>query len=246
ITLHKELSEFIIPRNFYNELEKTLQKNINVGYMHLQTNTLDESSWVPLLPGFNEPTIIAILQNTVRNVYKKDSVVSGIKLEENGKCLSPKSTQALIQLQDESSNLNNNIDQNENFERIRKEVDNILDEKKLGSTMLISFNVTIDVNCQLCDTMDSYSNQSKGVNFSHLVAAVILAGGINHYAMQIVLVVIGITTQSCKRSYHQYQSQMFSEIILSAKESARQAFNAAIAYANTKEKKVLTIGIDYS
>ncbi|CAG8685261.1 13093_t:CDS:2, partial [Funneliformis caledonium] len=43
LPLHKELSEFIIPKNFYNELEKTLQKNINVGYMHLQTNTLDET-----------------------------------------------------------------------------------------------------------------------------------------------------------------------------------------------------------
>src|ERR1044072_4427262 len=52
LIVQKELSEFIIPKNFYNELEKTLQKNINVGYIHLQTNTFDESSWVPLLPGY--------------------------------------------------------------------------------------------------------------------------------------------------------------------------------------------------
>ncbi|CAG8696777.1 787_t:CDS:2, partial [Funneliformis mosseae] len=67
------------------------------------------------------------------------------------------------------------------------------------------FNVTIDVNYQLYDTIDSYSNKSKGVNFSHLVVAATLA-----------------------------------------EESARQAFNAAIAHANIKEKKVLIIRFDCS
>ncbi|CAG8733309.1 16548_t:CDS:2, partial [Funneliformis mosseae] len=52
LLLHKELSEFIIPKNFYNELEKTLQKNINISYMHLQTNTLDKNSWILLLPDY--------------------------------------------------------------------------------------------------------------------------------------------------------------------------------------------------
>ncbi|CAB5395932.1 unnamed protein product [Rhizophagus irregularis] len=37
--------------------------------------------------------------------------------------------------------------------------------------------------------MDSYSNQSKGTNFSHIVAASTLAGGMNHYAMQTALAV---------------------------------------------------------
>ena len=79
-----------------------------------------------------------------------------------------------------------------------------------------SFNITIDMNCKLCGTIDSYSNQSKGINFSHLVAAAALASGNNHYAIQTALAVIGITTQSCRRSYDQYQSQMFLIIILKA------------------------------
>ncbi|CAB4446393.1 unnamed protein product [Rhizophagus irregularis] len=52
LPLHKELSEFILPKNYYHNLEKTLQQNKNVGYIHLQNNALDESSWVPLLPGY--------------------------------------------------------------------------------------------------------------------------------------------------------------------------------------------------
>ena len=56
----------------------------------------------------------------------------------------------------------------------------------------------IDMKCQLCEIIDSFSNQSKETNISHLVAAITLTGDINHYAMQTALAVIDITTQSCK------------------------------------------------
>ncbi|CAG8660723.1 18191_t:CDS:10 [Rhizophagus irregularis] len=409
LPLHKELSEFSIPKNFYNELEKTQQKNMSVGYMHLHNNILDESSWVPLLPGyviytslgglyfklsiernedslqffwqefgkdftftsckaqgretlgfylmikqyniknisvvsalgFNEPTIVTMLQNTVHKIFshrfcqnsnfqsplttilkeetlvrnlkrksveleqlcEKDSVIHGIKLEEDGKNLSPKFTQALMvmhekykstcynanrsikrlktkidQLNRENFDLDSEIDLNEKSERIKKAVNKILDEKKLGSTILVSteqylslvlshpcshccntdfqkksyhvscagFNVAIDLDCQLCGTIDSYSNQSKGTNFSHLVAASTLAGGMNHYAMQAALAVMGITAQSCKSSYHQYQSRMFPALILKAEESTKQALKAAITHTLTEGKKALTIGFDCS
>ena len=100
------------------------------------------------------------------------------------------------------------------------------------------------MECQLCRTIDSFSNQSKETNISHLVVAATLAGGINCCAMQTALAVIGITTQSYKRSYHQYQSQIFFTIISKANKSARQALNIAIAHANTKEKKILSVGFD--
>ena len=154
-------------------------------------------------------------------------------------------------------------------EEIKTSVNNILDEKKLGSVIFInteqylflvlsnpcshcynidfqnkiyntfcaSFKITIDMECQLCGIIDSFSNQSKETNISHLVAAATLASGINRCAIQTALAVIGITTQSCKRSYYQYQSQIFSTIISKANESARQALNVAIAHANIKEKK---------
>src|SRR4051812_36771471 len=74
LPLHKELSEFIIPKNFYNELEKTLQKNINVGYIHLQTNTLNESSWVPLLSGY-------VVYTSIGEYFFKFSIIK------EGECL---------------------------------------------------------------------------------------------------------------------------------------------------------------
>ena len=77
------------------------------------------------------------------------------------------------------------------------------------------------MNCQLCDTIDLYSNQSKGINFSYLVAAAALASDNNHHAIQTALAVIGITTQSCRRSYYQYQSQIFPTIISRAVDSAK-------------------------
>ena len=52
LPLHKDLFEFSIKKNFHYDLEKTQIQNANVGYVHLQNNTLDESSWVPLLPGY--------------------------------------------------------------------------------------------------------------------------------------------------------------------------------------------------
>ncbi|PKY56375.1 hypothetical protein RhiirA4_428204 [Rhizophagus irregularis] len=382
----------------------TLQQNANVGYVHLQNNALDESSWVSLLPGYtvytslggnffklsikkeenslqfswenfgkdftftncnaqgqeklgfhlmikqyniknislalvlglNEPRIIKILQKAVHKVFsdqfsysqtkkektlfrslkrksdelekiiidnEKNSVVCGIKLEEGGKNIIPKSAQALMivheenksalynanrnikrlktkitQLQNEKSNSSSKTNIKQKYEEIKESVNNILDKKKLGSAIFISseqylflvlsnpcsycyntniqnksyhtscigFKIKIDVDCLLCKTIDSYSNQSKDINFSQLVAAATLAGGINHYAMQTALAVIGITTQSCSRSYHQHQSQMFPTIISKANESAKQALNAAIAHANAKGKKFLSVGYDCS
>jgi hypothetical protein len=64
--------------------------------------------------------------------------------------------------------------------------------------------------------------------------------------MQTALAVLGITTQSCRSSYDQYQSQMFPTIILKAKESVRQALDVAIAHASAKEKKSFVIGFDCS
>jgi len=209
---------------------------------------------------------------------EESSTVYGISLEVNGKNITSESTQALIvmheekkvalynanrnikrlkakvtQLQNERSNLDDKTDLNQRSEKIKKAVHDILDEKNLGSTILISteqylslvlfhpcshcyntdfhnkschvsytdFNITIDMDYQLCDTIDSYSNQSKGINFSHLVAAAALASGNNHHTIQTALAVIGITTQSCRRSYHQYQSQMFPTIISRAVDSAK-------------------------
>jgi hypothetical protein len=405
LPLHKDLLEFLLPKNYHYNIEKTLQQNANVVYVHLQNNVLDEISWVPLLPGYtvytslggnffklsikkeenslqffwenfgkdftftncnvqgqeklgfhlmlkqyniknislalvlglNEPSIIEILQKAVHKVFsdrfsylnqtkkektlfhslkrksdaleniivdnEKSSVVCGIKLEESGKNIMPKSAQALMivceenksalynanrnfkrlktkitQLQNEKSDSSSETNLKQKYEEIKVSVNNILDEKKLGSAIFISteqylslvlsnpcsycyntniqnksyhtscigFKIKIDIDCLLCKTIDSYSNQSKDINFSQLVAAATLAGGINHYAMQTALAVIGVTTQSCSRSYHQYQSQMFPTIISKANESAKQALNAAIAHANAKEKKSLSVGYDCS
>ncbi|CAB4428237.1 unnamed protein product [Rhizophagus irregularis] len=388
LPLHKELSEFFLQKHYYYNLEKALQLNANVGYVHLQNNALDESGnffklsikreedslqyfWqefgkdstftycnaqgqeklgfhlmikrynlknisLTSVLGLTEPIIIEILQKTVYKVFpdrfshqgqtkkekilirslkrksdelekfcnNEENIVCGIKLEEKGKIIDPKFTQALMVMhekdksalynanrnikrlktkvavfQNKRSNLDNKTDLiNQKSEKIKKSVNDILDEKKLGSTILISteqylslilshpcnhcyntdlqnksyhvsyvgFNITIDIDCQICGTIDSYSNQSKGINFSHLVVASALVSGINRHTIQTALAVMGITTQSCKQAYHKYQSQIFPTIISKAEESARQALDAAIVHANTKEKKSFVIGFDCS
>ena len=55
---HKELLEFLLSKNYYYDLEKTLRQNINVGYIRLRNNASDESSWVPLLPGYTVYTLL--------------------------------------------------------------------------------------------------------------------------------------------------------------------------------------------
>ncbi|CAB5130191.1 hypothetical protein RhiirA5_439849 [Rhizophagus irregularis] len=52
LLLHKELLEFFLQKHYYYNLEKALQLNANVGYVHLQNNALDKSSWIPLLSGY--------------------------------------------------------------------------------------------------------------------------------------------------------------------------------------------------
>ncbi|RGB24425.1 hypothetical protein C1646_773135 [Rhizophagus diaphanus] len=148
-----------------------------------------------------ETLIYSLKQKSIEleQLCKKDSIIYGIKLEENGKNLSSKFTHCY----------------NTDF------------QKKSYHVSCIGFNVTVDMNCQLCGTMDSYSNQSKGTSFSHLVVASTLASGMNHYAMQTALAVMGITTQS-------------------SEESAKRTLKAAITHIITKGKKALTIGFDYS
>ncbi|CAI2193149.1 8427_t:CDS:2, partial [Funneliformis geosporum] len=218
----------------------------------------------------NEPNIIEILQKAVHEVFsncfsyqtkkerilinslkrkseelekidnKMGSIICGIRLEECGKNIVPKSLKTKItKLQESGSNLSGEINLKQNFEEIRMSVNNILNEKKIGSVIFISteqylslvlsnpcshyhniniqnktyhtscvgFKVTIDVDCRVCETIDSFSNQSEGVNFSHLIAAATLAGDLNHCVMQTALAITDITTQICKQSYHQYQSQ---------------------------------------
>ena len=67
------MSEFLLPKNYHHNLEKTLLQNTNVGYIHLQNNrSLNESSWVPLLPGYT------VYTSLVRSFFKLS-----IKREEN-------------------------------------------------------------------------------------------------------------------------------------------------------------------
>ncbi|PKB94220.1 hypothetical protein RhiirA5_439291 [Rhizophagus irregularis] len=152
--------------------------------------------------------------------------------------------------QNERSNLDNKTDLiNQKSEKIKKSqyLSLVLShpcnhcyntdlQNKFYHVSYVGFNIIIDIDCQICSTIDLYSNQSKGINFSHLVAASALASGINRYTIQTALAVMGITTQSCKQAYHKYQSQIFPTIISKAEESARQALDAAIVHTNTEPR----------
>jgi hypothetical protein len=114
-----------------------------------------------------EKTLIRSLKrksNELERIWddKENPIVRGIKLNENGKHISPESIQALlvmheedksalynanrnvkrmktkiVQLKNEKFNKDDEAAQNQNSERIKMAVNDILNEKKMGSTILI-------------------------------------------------------------------------------------------------------------
>ncbi|GET66030.1 hypothetical protein GLOIN_2v1774159 [Rhizophagus irregularis DAOM 181602=DAOM 197198] len=173
----------------------------------------------------------------------EENIVCGIKLEEKGKIINPKFTQTFMVMHEKDKsalyNANHNIKHTEQYLSLVlshpcNHCYNTDLQNKFYHVSYVGFNIIIDIDCQICSTIDLYSNQSKGINFSHLVAASALASGINRYTIQTALAVMGITTQSCKQAYHKYQSQIFPTIISKAEESARQALDAAIIGTETE------------
>ncbi|CAI2189529.1 376_t:CDS:2, partial [Funneliformis geosporum] len=180
----------------------------DVSYMHLQNKALDESLWVPLLPGYvvytslvgnffnffwqdfgkdfmftnllglNESNIIEILQKAVHEVFSNRSIICEIRLEECGKNIVPKSVQALMIAHKENKLALYNANHN-----VKHHCHNINIQNKTYHTSCAGFKITIDVDCQMYRTIDSFSNQSERVNFSHFIVAATLAGDLNRHAI---------------------------------------------------------------
>ena len=111
----------------------------------------------------------------------------------------------------------------------------------------IGYGLTCTIDCKTCGTITTHNNQPTGVNFSHCIAGSTLATGLNRQAFSTALMILGITHQSCKRSYHHYQSQMFDFIIEKAQNSAQIALTNALDYLeNNRKEKIIPIGFDCS
>ncbi|CAG8770802.1 15565_t:CDS:10, partial [Gigaspora margarita] len=110
-----------------------------------------------------------------------------------------------------------------------------------------SFSLKSQILCNNCSTTIMQTNEKKEIKYSHAVAAAGLGGSISCNAIQSVLSILGVTSQSCKKTYHTYQSKMFNNLVLYAKESATNALTNCLDYIEKNHKeKILSISFDCS
>ena len=112
---------------------------------------------------------------------------------------------------------------------------------------VLGYGLTCTITCKVCNTIITHNNQLKGVSYSHCITGSMLAADLNRQTLSTALMILGITHQSCKCSYHYHQSQMFNFIIKKAEESAQTALIATLDYfENIKKEKFISIGFDCS
>ncbi|CAG8833233.1 9612_t:CDS:1, partial [Racocetra persica] len=62
-------------------------------------------------------------------------------------------------------------------------------------------------------------NEPRNIRYSKAVSAVALESGLIYHFLQSIFACIGITSQSCRKSYYLYQAPLFSYLVTNAKES---------------------------
>ncbi|CAG8769323.1 11150_t:CDS:10 [Gigaspora margarita] len=104
------------------------------------------------------------------------------------------------------------------------------------------------INCKNAKlSTRSWCLNAFGVRYSYAVAAAGLDSGISYHATQSVLAILGVISQSCKKSYYMYQNKMFNNLVLYAKESALKALTKCLDYIEINHKeKILPISFDCS
>ncbi|CAI2191205.1 18070_t:CDS:2 [Funneliformis geosporum] len=107
-----------------------------------------------------------------------------------------------------------------NNTKIQELVEKEIEEKKVGSTIFMRFNISCVIHYLLCKTSTQYTNEDSKVKYSYLVAEATLAKGINRNSFQTALATIGVTNQCSKQTYHNYQNHMYKPIIEDAKFSS--------------------------
>ncbi|CAG8730162.1 3456_t:CDS:1, partial [Gigaspora rosea] len=83
----------------------------------------------------------------------------------------------------------------------------------------IGFSVKCQIICHLCGRIVENDNEPKNIRFSKVVSVAALVGGVTYHSLQSILSCIGITSQSCRKSYFLYQTPLFSYLVTNDKES---------------------------
>lgn len=107
-------------------------------------------------------------------------------------------------------------------------------------------SVKILIKCKACKMVKEFSNESAEVNFNACFATAGLVGGINRQSLQMTFMCIGITSQLCKASYHDYQAMTFEKIVESAEISAKIALQNVIDHHKIQGKHILPVSFDCS
>ncbi|CAG8839796.1 19920_t:CDS:2, partial [Gigaspora margarita] len=180
------------------------------------------------------------LKDKIENHDQK--ILNNIVLNSNGKHLSPQETQALIV---DYNNIKNELT---NAKRTIKRLNQKIIELSNSQNEVNDYEAEkIELEKINCGAMIVQTNEKKGVRYSYAVAAAGLGGGISHHATQSVLAILGVISQSCKKSYHTYQNKIFNNLVLYAKESALKALTKCLDYIEINhKKKILPISFDCS
>ncbi|CAG8806788.1 41393_t:CDS:10, partial [Gigaspora margarita] len=110
----------------------------------------------------------------------------------------------------------------------------------------IEFQVKSTIECIKCASISEYTNESKEILLTNVIAAIELAGGISRNAIQSSLAIIGITNQTSNKTYYKYQKMYFALLIASANLSIKEALQKCIKHTLSQGKKSLSVGFDCS
>ncbi|CAG8751436.1 26260_t:CDS:2, partial [Gigaspora rosea] len=97
-----------------------------------------------------------------------------------------------------------------------------INEKK-HNIKVSGLSIKIIITCCRCQVKTFYGNEMAGIEFSNLVAAAGLAGGVNHEEWSTMLCLCGVTCQSEKSQYFQKKEKFFDRIKAATEESANNA-----------------------
>ncbi|CAG8704650.1 13323_t:CDS:2, partial [Racocetra fulgida] len=138
---------------------------------------------------------------------------------------------------DEEIYSNSDNESEEMTKTLKELIQHLITKGKLGSSIFINFKIRVNklsikiiVTCYCCQTKSFYGNEISGVNFSDIIAAAGLAGGVNHEEWSTMLCLYRIIRQSGKSQYFQNQKKFFNEIKNTAEASANNALHMAYFY----------------
>jgi len=110
----------------------------------------------------------------------------------------------------------------------------------------IGFSVNIIICCKSCNGVSEFCNDTPKVSMSVLVAGGSLLSGINRQQCETFLSTIGITSHTCKKTFHEHQKRYFENLIEEAEISAEMALKAAIKNLKENNKNILPVSFDVS